>query len=96
MHFGWLVRSIHSWSANLMIATLFVHMFSVYLMKAYRPPRELTGNRGAVVVHRPRIRLGGYLLPWNKLALRDKGWTEIAGVVPVIGTSQRFLRAAMM
>src|SRR6476620_6770335 len=27
--FGWLIRSIHSWSANLMIATLFIHMFSV-------------------------------------------------------------------
>src|SRR6476646_411731 len=24
VRFGWLVRSIHSWSANLMIATLFV------------------------------------------------------------------------
>src|SRR5580700_7279690 len=28
VRFGWLVRSIHSWSANLMIATLFIHMFS--------------------------------------------------------------------
>src|SRR5262245_33906807 len=39
--FGWLVRSIHSWSANLMIGTVFIHMFSVFLMKAYRKPREL-------------------------------------------------------
>jgi cytochrome b6 len=28
--FGWLIRSIHSWSANLMIATLMIHLFSVY------------------------------------------------------------------
>ena len=41
VEFGWLVRSIHSWSANLMIATMFIHMFSAFLMKAYRPPREL-------------------------------------------------------
>src|SRR5260370_42279074 len=40
--FGWLIRSIHSWSANLMIATLFIHMFSVYFLRAYREPRELT------------------------------------------------------
>src|SRR6266508_2726778 len=40
--FGWLVRSIHSWSANLMVATLFLHLFSVYLLKAYRKPREMT------------------------------------------------------
>src|ERR1700675_1345848 len=30
--FGWLIRSVHSGSANLMIATLFIHMFSVYFM----------------------------------------------------------------
>jgi cytochrome b6 len=29
VRFGWLIRSIHSWSANLMIFTAFVHMFSV-------------------------------------------------------------------
>jgi cytochrome b6 len=95
VHFGWLVRSIHSWSANLMIATLFVHMFSVYLMKAYRPPRELTWVTGALLLF---IVLGfgfsGYLLPWNKLAFfATKVGTEIAGVVPVIGHFLvRFLR----
>src|SRR5712691_9483425 len=34
VRFGWLIRSVHSWSANLMIATLFIHMFSAYLMRA--------------------------------------------------------------
>ena len=29
VQFGWLIRSIHSWSANLMIFTAFAHMFSV-------------------------------------------------------------------
>jgi len=95
VHFGWLVRSIHSWSANLMIATLFIHMFSVYLMKAYRPPRELTWVTGVLLLF---IVLGfgfsGYLLPWNKLAFfATKVGTEIAGVVPVIGHFLvRFLR----
>ena len=32
--FGWLIRSLHSWSANLLVFVLFVHMFSVYFMKA--------------------------------------------------------------
>src|SRR5207248_11109397 len=39
--FGWLIRSIHSWSANLMIATLFIHLFSVFFLRAYYPPREI-------------------------------------------------------
>jgi cytochrome b6 len=38
VEFGWLIRSIHSWSANLMIGAAMVHMFSVFLH--YRKPRE--------------------------------------------------------
>ncbi len=44
--FGWLIRSVHAWSANLMILSAFVHMFSVFFMRAYRKPRELTWVSG--------------------------------------------------
>jgi len=37
VQFGWLIRSIHSWSANLMIFTAFAHMFSV-LFRLQRLP----------------------------------------------------------
>lgn len=95
VEFGWLIRSIHSWSANLLIATLFIHMFSVYFLKAYRAPREVTWVSGALLLF---ITLGfgfsGYLLPWNKLAFfATKVGTDIAGVVPVVGKFLlRFLR----
>jgi cytochrome b6 len=93
--FGWLVRSIHSWSANLMIGTLFVHMFSVFLTKAYRPPRELTWISGAVLLFLAlTFGFSGYLLPWNKVSFfATRVGTQIAGVVPGIGTFLlRFLR----
>lgn len=93
--FGWLIRSIHSWSANLMIATLFVHMFSVYFMKAYRSPRELTWVGGVLLLFVALcFGFSGYLLPWNKLAFfATKVGTEIAGVVPIVGRFVlRFLR----
>jgi len=51
VQFGWLIRSIHSWSANLMIFTAFVHMFSVAFLKAYRKPRELTWEHSGVLCH---------------------------------------------
>ncbi len=95
VQFGWLIRSIHSWSANLMIATLFIHLFSVFFLKAYRAPRELTWVSGVVLLF---ISLGfgfsGYLLPWNQLAFfATKVGTDIAGVVPVVGKFMlRFLR----
>ena len=39
VEFGWLIRSIHSWSANLLVFAAFVHMFSVVFTHAYRKPR---------------------------------------------------------
>jgi quinol-cytochrome oxidoreductase complex cytochrome b subunit len=93
--FGWLIRSIHSWSANLMVFFAILHLTSVYFMKAYRPPRELTWITGVLVLF---LILGfgfsGYLLPWNQLAFfATKVGTDIAGVVPVVGPwIVRFLR----
>jgi cytochrome b6 len=93
--FGWLIRSIHSWSANLMIATLFIHMFSVFFLRAYYPPREITWISGVLLLFLVVcFGFSGYLLPWNKLAFfATKVGTEIAGVVPVVGRPVlRFLR----
>jgi len=93
--FGWLVRSIHSWSANLMVFFAFAHLASTYFMKAYRRPRELTWMSGCIVLF---LALGfgfsGYLLPWNKLAFfATKVGTDIAGSVPIVGDwLLRFLR----
>ena len=87
VQFGWLVRSIHSWSANLMIVTLFVHLFSVLLMKAYRPPREITWFSGVGLMGLAlAFGFTGYLLPWNELAyFATRVGTEITGAVPVVG-----------
>jgi cytochrome b6 len=87
VEFGWLIRSIHSWAANLFVLTAMIHMFSVYFEKAYRKPRELTWLTGMLMFF---LALGfgfsGYLLPWNELAFfATKVGTDIAGVIPVIG-----------
>jgi quinol-cytochrome oxidoreductase complex cytochrome b subunit len=95
VQFGWLIRSIHSWSANLMIATLFIHLFSVFFLRAYRRPREMTWVSGVVLLFLAIcFGFSGYLLPWNKLAyFATKVGTEIAGVVPIVGRpALRFLR----
>jgi len=85
--FGWLVRSIHSWAANLMILAAFIHMFSVFFLKAYRKPREMTWVTGAVLL---LLGMGfgfsGYLLPWNELSyFATKVGTDIIGVIPLVG-----------
>jgi cytochrome b6 len=88
VEFGWLVRSIHAWAANLMILTVFIHLFSVLLLKAYRSPREITWLSG-VALFGLSITFGftGYLLPWNELAyFATRVGTEIVGVVPFVGS----------
>lgn len=95
VQFGWLVRSIHAWSANLFIFAIFIHMFSVYFEKAYRKPRELTWVSGMIMLF---LALGfgfsGYLLPWNELAFfATKVGSDIAGAVPIIGEPMKvFIR----
>ena len=93
VEFGWLIRSIHSWAANLMIFTLFVHLFSVLLLKAYRPPREVTWFSGIGLMGLAMaFGFTGYLLPWNELAyFATKVGTEITGAVPVAGPFLRRL-----
>jgi cytochrome b6 len=93
VEFGWLVRSIHSWSANLMILTMFIHLFSALLLHAYRRPRELTWLSGAGLLGLSlAFGFTGYLLPWNELAFfATRVGTEIPGVVPVIGPFLRRL-----
>ena len=85
--FGWLIRSIHSWSANLFIFFVFAHMFSVFLMRGYRKPRELTWISGAALLMLAlAFGFSGYLLPWNQLAyLATNVGTNFLGLVPFIG-----------
>jgi len=93
--FGWLIRSIHSWSANLMIGAAMVHMFSVFILKAYRGPREMTWLTGVALLGLSMaFGFSGYLLPWNQLAFfATKVGTDIVGVLPGIGPFLlRFLR----
>jgi cytochrome b6 len=87
VQFGWLIRSIHSWAANLFILSAFIHMFSVFFEKSYRNPREITWLTGMLMLF---VAMGfgfsGYLLPWNELAFfATKVGTDIAGVLPIVG-----------
>ena len=93
--FGWLIRNVHSWSANLLVFFAFIHMFSVFFSKAYKKPRELTWVTGFIIlVFTLAFGFSGYLLPWNELAFfATKVGTDIVGVIPIIGEPLKiFLR----
>jgi quinol-cytochrome oxidoreductase complex cytochrome b subunit len=87
MNFGWLIRSAHSWSANLMMFSILVHMFSVYFMKAYRKPREFGWLSGMALLGIASVfGFSGYLLPMDELSyFATKVGLQIPVAIPWIG-----------
>ena len=87
MHFGWLIRSAHAWSANLLIFAILVHMFSVYFMKAYRKPREFGWLSGMALLGLASVfGFSGYLLPMDELSyFATKVGLQIPMAIPWIG-----------
>jgi quinol-cytochrome oxidoreductase complex cytochrome b subunit len=87
VRFGWLIRSIHSWSATLMIAFCVAHMLRVFVTASYKNPRELNWIAGVVLLLLTlAFGFTGYLLPWDQKALWGSTvGSEILGVVPLIG-----------
>jgi cytochrome b6 len=85
--FGWLVRAVHCWSAHLMIVSLVVHMFSTMMLKAYRPPREMTWVSGFILLaFALAFGFSGYLLPWNELAFFATAvGTDSVKSIPLVG-----------
>ncbi len=87
--FGWLIRSVHSWTANILIGAIFIHMFSAFFMKAYRHPRDMTWISGFfLLLIFMAFGFSGYLLPWNELSFfATRVGTDIAGSLPLIGNA---------
>jgi len=95
VRFGWLIRSIHSWSASLMVLFCVLHLLRVFFQAAYKRPREVTWILGVFLL---LLTMGfgftGYLLPWDQRAYwATTVGSQIAGAIPVVGEALlRFLR----
>jgi ubiquinol-cytochrome c reductase cytochrome b subunit len=86
-NFGWLIRSVHAWSANMMIIFCVLHLLRIVIQGAYKKPREITWMVGMALMG---VTMGfgftGYLLPWDQRAYwATTVGTDIAGSVPFIG-----------
>ncbi|MBS1248893.1 MAG: Cytochrome b6 [Chloroflexi bacterium] len=84
---GAAVRAIHHWSANGMIVMAVAHMLRVFIMGAYKKPRELNWMSGVVLlIVTLAFGFTGYLLPWDQRAYwATTVGSAIAGGIPVIG-----------
>lgn len=47
---GWLLRAIHGWGSDFMVAIVLIHMVQVFMFGAYKYPRELTWILGVFLL----------------------------------------------
>ena len=87
VNFGWLIRSVHRWSASMMVLMMILHVCRVYLTGGFKKPRELTWVTG-VVLASLTVSFGvtGYSLPWDQVGYwAVKIVTGVPDAIPVVG-----------
>ena len=90
--FGKLLRNMHRWAAHLMIITVWLHMFRVYLTGSYKKPRQFNWVVGVILlVFTLLLSFTGYLLPDDQLGF----WavtvgTNMARATPLLGNQGPF------
>ena len=92
VRFGVLLRNMHRWAAHLMVITVMLHMFRVFMTGSYKPPREFNWVIGVLLlVLTLLLSFTGYLLPWDQLGF----WaitvgTNMARATPLVGNEGPF------
>ena len=87
VNFGWLIRSVHRWSASMMVLNMILHVCRVYLTGGFKKPRELTWVTG-VALASVTVSFGvtGYSLPWDQVGYwACKIVTGVPDAVPIVG-----------
>ena len=85
--YGKLLRNMHRWAAHLMIITVWLHMFRVFLTGSYKKPREFNWMVGVILMLLTLLlSFTGYLLPDDQLGF----WavtvgTNMARATPLLG-----------
>jgi quinol-cytochrome oxidoreductase complex cytochrome b subunit len=87
LRLGFFLRSLHRWSAQVMVAAVFLHMLRVYFTGAYKEPRELNWIIGIVLISLTMVfGYTGYLLPWDQLSFwAGQIGVEMALSIPLAG-----------
>jgi ubiquinol-cytochrome c reductase cytochrome b subunit len=93
--YGDLVHAVHVWAADLFVASLLLHVFTVMVRRSFRSPHEMSWLSGvALLVLGIGQAFTGSVLPWSERAYTNaRVGSEFARYVPFIGGwLHRFLR----
>jgi quinol-cytochrome oxidoreductase complex cytochrome b subunit len=76
-YFGTLIRGIHYWSANFLLAVIGLHMAQVFISGGYKAPRELSWITGVILLLLVSVMaFTGYTLRWDQ----DGYWATIVAM----------------
>jgi quinol-cytochrome oxidoreductase complex cytochrome b subunit len=84
---GWLVRGVHRWAGELLIALVIIHVVRTFFARTYRPPRQANWVVGLLILP---VVLGfqftGEILPWDQAAYwQSVRANELGSTIPVWG-----------
>ena len=85
---GAFLRGMHYWGASMMVVLLTIHFLRVFLMGAFKFPRELNWLSGVLLLATTAVTADcGQILRWDQNAVWSVVVTaKMAGHVPLIGT----------
>jgi len=85
--YGNLVRNAHAWSSDLLVITLFAHVFTVLVRRSFRPPHEISWISGLFgLVLAIGLAFTGAILPWNETSYANAAvGSGLARNVPIFG-----------
>ncbi len=77
VYFGVLIRGIHYWSANFLMAVIGLHMARTFFSGSYKAPREMNWVIGVILLLLVvGLAFTGYLLRWDQ----DGFWASVVGM----------------
>jgi len=90
---GGFVLGLHFWGASAMVVLVTAHLLRVFLMGAYKFPRELNWMIGVIIFALVLVfAFTGYLLPWDNTAFfATRVGVNIVGSVPLLGNAMAAL-----
>jgi ubiquinol-cytochrome c reductase cytochrome b subunit len=84
---GWFLRAVHGWGSNFMVALVLLHMAQVFLLGAYKYPREFNWITGVfLLIFTLGMAFTGQVLRFDQDAYWGLGiGVSITGRIPLIG-----------
>ena len=85
--FGWYLRALHGWGSNFLVALIILHLIQVFVLGAYKYPREMTWIGGVLLLLLTlAMALTGEVLRFDQEAYWDLAiGFSLAGRTPLIG-----------